>query len=254
MPRELADVLHLFAPELTGSSVAISADGERLSLVGVPFATADPVRSALLWNLAVELARQGARSALLAPRALCAAPAWPLPGRGPLGALSLRVDADEPAELARSAEEWVRSAAPRDRSLGLVALPGSCLHKAADAAALLRWTLLVLRPDEVESAAAWSALESIATHARDARIGVTLFGVRTIAEARDAFERLAGAAEERLGCPLVSYGLLVDDVHLSRSIVTGRPIALASAHAASARALADVASMLLEDTHGSADG
>ena len=75
----------------------------------------------------------------------------------------------------------------------------------------------------------------------------------SIAEARDCFDRLATAAGQRLGCTLVSYGLLVDDVHLSRSIVTGRPIALASAHATSARALADVAAMLLGDAHGAGD-
>jgi len=255
MPRDLGDVLHFFAPELTGSvAVPTGTADAALPLVGVPFAGEDPVRAALLWNLAVEAARQNARAALLAPRSLCATPAWPLPGRGPLGAVSIRADADAPAELARIAEEWVRSAAPRARALALVALPASYLDKTADAEALLRWTLLLVRPHEAEARDTWTALEAIATHSRSARIGVTVFGVRSIAEASDCFEQLAAAAEQRLGCTLISYGLLVDDVHLSRSIVTGRPIALASAHAASARALADVAAMLLEDAHGAADG
>jgi hypothetical protein len=157
--------------------------------------------------------------------------------------LSICAEADATAELARIAEEWVRGAAPRDRALALVALPASYLDKTADAAALLRWTLLLVRPHEAEAHDAWTALEAIATHSRDARIGVTVFGVRSIAEARDCFEHLAAGAEQRLGCTLISYGLLVDDVHLSRSIVTGRPIALA-----------DVAAMLLEDAHGAADG
>jgi len=255
MPRDLGDVLHFFAPELTGGA-ATPANGtdEVLPLVAVPFANADPVRGALLWNLAVEAARQHARAALLAPRSLSVTPAWPLPGRGPLGALSIRAETEEPAELARIAREWVRGAASRDRTLALVALPASYLDKTADTEALLRWTLLLVRPHEAEAPDAWNALEAIATHSRDARIGVTVFGVRSIAEARDCFEHLAAAAEERLGHTLISYGLLVDDVHLSRSIVTGRPIALASAHATSARALADVAAMLLEDAHGAADG
>ncbi len=255
MPRELGDVLHFFAPELTGAAVAAATrEDEALPLIGVPLASADPVRGALLWNLVVEAARQGARTALLAPRSLCATPAWPLPGRGPLGAQAIRVDSDEAADMARSAEEWVRGAAARDRSLALAALSPACLHKAVDAAVLLRWTLLLLRPDEVTGREAWAALEAIATHARDARIGVSVFGARGITEARDCFEQLAIAVEDRLGATLVSYGLLVDDVHLSRSIVTGRPIALTSPHATSARALADVASMLLADAHGAADG
>jgi len=255
MPRALGDVLHFFAPELTGSD-AVSEDrnNEALPLIGVPFASADPVRAALLWNLAVEAARQHARAALLAPRSLCATPAWPPPGRGPLGAMSIRAEVDEPAELARIAQEWVRDAAPRDRALALAALPASYLDKPADAEALLRWTLLLVRPHEAEAHDAWAALEAVATHSRDARIGVTIFGVRSIKEARDCFEHMATAAEQRLGCTLISYGLLVDDIHLSRAIVTGRPISLTSAHATSARALADVASMLLEDAHGAADG
>ncbi len=255
MPRDLGDVLHFFAPELAGSDAAPACEKDPvLPLVGVPFANADPVRAALLWNLAVEAARQHARAALLAPHSLFATPGWPLPGRGPLGALSVRADADDPAALARIAEAWVLGVAARDRALALVALPASYLDKAADAEALLRWTLLLVRPHEAEARDAWTALEAIATHARDARIGVTVFGVRSVAEARDCFEHLANAAEQRLGCTLISYGLLVDDVHLSRSIVTGRPIALASANATAARALADVAAMLLDDAHGAADG
>jgi hypothetical protein len=255
MPRELGDVLHYFAPELTGGAVSAAEAADRaLPLVGVPLAGVDPVRGALLWNLAVEAARQGANTALLAPRSLCATPAWPLSGRGPLGAQAIRIDSDEAADVAQRAEEWVRAATSRDRSLALAALPASCLSKAADAAVLLRWTLLLVRPDEIGTRETWTVLEAIATHARDAQIGVTLFSVRTLAEARDCFERLAAAADEKLGAKLISYGVLVDDVHLSRSIVTGRPIALASAHAASARALTDVASMLLSDAHGAVDG
>jgi hypothetical protein len=115
----------------------------------------------------------------------------------------------------------VRAAAPRDRALALAALPAACLSKTADAEALLRWTLLLVRPHEAEARDTWTALEAIATHSRDARIGVTVFGVRSIAEARDCFDRLAAAAMQRLGCALVRPACS-STTCTSRSIVTGR--------------------------------
>ena len=56
-------------------------------------------------------------------------------------------------------------------------------------------------------------------------IGVTIHGVRQIAEAREAFDELARSCDERLGLPLASYGLLVDDLEVYRSIAAGRSFA-----------------------------
>ena len=81
----------------------------------------------------------------------------------------------------------------------------------------------------------------------EARVGVTVHGVRRVAEAESAFEKLSGAAQRHLGYPLTSYGLLVDDLHVYRAIVSRRPIGLEHPQSRAAKALRDVARMLLED-------
>ena len=81
MPRDLADVLHYFLPELDGADTAESvpagehpeepaprAAGESpLPILGLPIGDRDVVRAALAWNLAVEIARLGGTSIVLAP-------------------------------------------------------------------------------------------------------------------------------------------------------------------------------------------
>jgi len=239
MPRELGDVLHLFAPELASSDEV----GAAPACVGAPIASADCTSIALLRNLAVETSRQGARVSLLAPPSLDGGRTSPLEL---LGVATPPVD-DEPGVLVCGAERALREAPRFEPAFVFAALPSAWLRKASDLAPLLRWTLTLVRPDEVSLTHAAFALDAIATTAPGARLGVTVYGVRTLAEARDCFEHLALRSEQRLGRTLTSYGVLVDDVRLSRSIVTGRPIALASPHSGAARALADVASLLLAD-------
>ena len=239
MARDLGDVLHLFAPELAGGEIAPAL---RPPIVGAPIARPDPTSMALLRNLAVETARQGVRVSLLAPDALAAGGE----SSALLGVATPRAD-EEPGALANAAQQTLRAAPRFERAFVFAAFPAAWLAKAADLGSLLSWSLVFVRPDEASLRDAAHALESVATQAPDARLGVTVHGVRTIAEARDCFEHLALRIERRLGCTLTSYGVLVDDVRLSRSIVTGRPISLTSPHSAAARALGDVASMLLED-------
>ncbi|RIL06755.1 MAG: hypothetical protein DCC71_05645 [Proteobacteria bacterium] len=240
MPRDLGDVLHLFAPELGPDVDPLTA---RRPLVGIPFARPDAVRSALLWNLAVEASRQSARTALVAPGALGGAA---LADAGVLGVEAHRVEAG-PSMLVQCADEALRRLTARGRGLVLAAFPAAWLQKGADVAPLMGWTLVFVRPDESSLREAAASLEAVASQSPQARLGVTVYGVRSLLEARDCFEHLALGLERRFGSSLTSYGVLVDDVHLSRSIVTGRPIALANAHTPAARALADVATLLLGD-------
>ena len=80
-----------------------------------------------------------------------------------------------------------------------------------------------------------------------ARVGVANQGARGINGARSAYEHIADVALRHLGRPLESYGLLVDDLHVYRAIVSRRPIGIEHPQSRAARALRDVAQMLLED-------
>jgi hypothetical protein len=217
-------------------------------LVCVPIGSRDVARQALLWNLAVEIARRGTPTALVAPAPAGCAP-WPEAGRGPLGLEVVECPSPGLAALAdaacdAAARAWARShAAP----FVLVAVPAAGLRKGADAGPLLRRVLVLARPDEHELVETWAALDAVVEQAPGARLGACVFGVRSLADARRTFESLAALAELELERPLVSYGVLIDDVHLSRSIVSQRPIVLAHPGTPAARALADVASLLLAD-------
>lgn len=245
MARDLGHVLHLFAPELAapGEGGAEAAIDGLPPLVGVPLARPDAVRAALLDNIAVEAGRQGARVTLLAPGTLVSAVRDETP---PFGIVSRRIDAG-PAALVRGAEDALRGAPPREPALVVAAYPADWLQKGADVAPLLRWSLVFVRPDAASLREASGTLEAIAAQVPGARLGVSVYGVRSLVEARDCFEHLALGVERRLGCALTSYGVLVDDVHVSRSIVTGRPVGLTNPHTPSARAFADVARLLLGD-------
>jgi MinD-like ATPase involved in chromosome partitioning or flagellar assembly len=78
-------------------------------------------------------------------------------------------------------------------------------------------------------------------------IGVIVHGARSVSEASEVFSRLARTAERHLGRTLRSYGLLVDDLHVYRSIVSRRPIGLTHPHSPAAKALRDVARWIAED-------
>ena len=87
-----------------------------------------------------------------------------------------------------------------------------------------------------------------------AEVGVTLHGVESVAEARPAFGRLAGRFEAELGRPLRSFGLLLDDLLVYRAVVERRPVVLSHPQSLAARALADVARLLLGDARSGAPG
>ena len=250
MARELQDVVHYFLPP----PVAAERPRGPAHLLSVPLAPRDVVRLALLWNLAVEAARQGARVALIVPGAGRCAP-WLRPGSGPLGIEVTEVEADQLSALADAARIAAAQIATRKGGppLVLVAVPVAWLRSDADASPLLDRVLLLTRPEERELLETWTALAAISERSPRARIGVSLFGVASVADARRAFEGLAALTELELARPLVSYGVLVDDVHLSRSIVSQRPIALSQPAALAARALTDVAAMLLEDAEAPAE-
>jgi hypothetical protein len=255
--RDLGDVLHYFfhepAPPRRARAAAAPAAtrpavraAPRLVLA-VPLGDRDVVRAALLWNLAVEMARTGSSACVVAPAGAETEGLWPEPGKGPLGAeLALTFAEDLPA-LARSAREVASAGGAPEAGVVLVRVPPAWLGGAAQAASLFAWTLLFTSPEPEDLLETYAQAKRLHEAQPGARIGVTVHGPRSVAEARDAFDRLDRAARRHLGRPLTSYGLLVDDLHVYRAIVSRRPVGLTHPRTGAARALQEVARLLLAD-------
>jgi hypothetical protein len=251
VPRSLEDVLHFYLPEAEGLGQAQRRRGVPAhAIVGVPIGDSDVVRAAFVWNLAVEISRAGAPATVLAPVAGDASSLWPDPGRGPMGSELVLTFADGMADLARAAVDLAQTRAaesPAGPGLVLVRLPLAWLSKAADAGALLARLLLFTSPDARDLVETYALVKHVVSVAPTSRIGITVHAVRSVGEARGAFLRLAAASERHLFRALVSYGLIVDDLHVYRSIVNRHAVGLAHPQAAASRSIGEVAELLLGD-------
>jgi hypothetical protein len=264
LPRDLGDVLHYFLRDedtVTASTDDSnrSATGEppprtdrpaALPIISIPIGSRDVVRAAYAWNLAVEVARRGASATLLAPIQKETTPLWPEAGRGPVGAEVAFTAAENLGQLNRAALDIAvgRAADSTDGGVVFVTVPPSWFRNANEGRALTRWALLFAAPETPDLIETYSLAKRIIGANRNARIGVTIHGVRRIADAENAFRRVAGVAARHLDRPLTSYGLLVDDLHVYRAIVSRRPIGLEHPQSRAARALRDVARLLLDDS------
>lgn len=129
MPRDLADVLHYFLPEIEGAPAMIDR-GRRplahepvsltLPILGLPIGDRDVVRAALAWNLAIETSRLGGATVMLAPASGEGSPLWPAPGMGPLGTELVLCPATDLDGLYRAAHELAKSRARTARHGGIV--------------------------------------------------------------------------------------------------------------------------------------
>ena len=269
MPRDLADVADYFLPRsgagprpAPAAGAPLPADPEparatrpaALPIVAVPVGERDVVRSAFVWNLAVEVARLGASATLVAPAPAEPSPIWPEAGPGPVGAEVVLSPVQNLAQLHRAALDLAvaRAADSSDGGIVLVRVPPAWLGRAADGRALLRWVLLFATTERVDLMESYGLAKRVLSASPDARVGVTIHGARRVVEAQAAFLHLAGVAGRHLGRELASYGLLVDDLHIYRAIVSQRPIGLEHPQSRAARALRDVARLLLEDARKTA--
>jgi hypothetical protein len=231
-------------------------------VLGVPIGERDVVRAALTWNLAVEMTRHGKRVIVLAPGTETQAALWPEAGVGPLGTELVFCPADDLGELALTAANLAiecATAKRRDAGAIFVRVPTSWLTRGDSLSDPIPWWLLLSSPnhrDLSESCDLASAIHAIGSKMQPPRrptlpaapiIGITIHGVSTVSEAQQAYEHLSRQCETRLGLELVSYGLLVDDLHVYRAIAAQRPIGLAHPQAPATRALMDVARLLCED-------
>lgn len=282
MPRDLADVLHYFLPELDEAppSAVTSGPPDRIHdvhgeaeqsghgapssretgappeiappaipVLGLPLGDRDVMGAAIAWNLAVETARLGTTTILLAPESDRGSPLWPEPGVGPLGCELLFCPAKDLDSLLDAADLLASPMTASGRSDGIVfvRIPPAWLLADPKDGERLRWMLLLSGArtrDLDETTRLALALQS--KH-RQVELGVTIHGVESIDAAREAFDSLAGRIEAESVNPISSYGLLVDDLHVYRAIAAQRPVGLAHPQSPAARALMDVARLLVGD-------
>jgi hypothetical protein len=227
-----------------------------LPIIALPIGDQDVVHAAFAWNLVVEVARLGANATLLAPADPAAASLWPPAGLGPVGAKLELVGAANLRELNRAALDAAvsRAADATNGGVILVRVPPAWLNGSSDGRALLRWVLLFAATESKDLRETYGLAKRVVRVGPTPRIGITIHGARRIEEAERAFSRLADTAQRHLGHSVVSYGLLVDDLQIYRAIVAHRPIGLEHPQSRAARALRDVAQLLLDDAQDHALG
>jgi hypothetical protein len=262
VPRDLGDVLHYFLPTPEGEesaprareSLRVTAEISMLPMLALPVGERDVVRAALAWNLTVEIARLGGCATLVTRRSPQAAALWPEPGRGPVGAEVVHTPAETLGDLHRAALDVsvTRSIDASEGGVVVVCIPPAWLRAPADGRGLLRWVLLLSTTERRELMETYALAKPLLLSDGDGQVGITIHGARRVADAESAFEHLSGVASRHLGRSPVSYGLLVDDLHVYRAIVARRPIGLEHPQAPAARALRDVARLVLEDARKSA--
>ena len=268
MPRDLRDVLDYLLPLSDGGAppasstrtasraadVALKAGPgparpASLPIVAVPIGQRDVVRAAFAWNLSVEVARLGASGTLVAPEEDETSLLWPEPGRGPVGSEVVLARAHSLGELYRAAlDVAVDRAADSRGGVVLVRVPPAWLRAEPDGRALLRWVLLFASLEPRDLLETYALAKRVLRASHQSNVGITIHGVRRVGEAQEAFSLLSGVASRHLGQSLVSYGLLVDDLHVYRAIVARRPVGLEHPQSRASRALRDVARLLLEDS------
>jgi len=264
LPRELGDVLDYFLPhadvEEAPSRAREATRGARhlrpaaLPIVAVPVGERDVLRAAFAWNLTIEVARLGGAATLVVPEN--ARDVWPEAGRGPLGIEVVSSPASDLGALNRAALDVAVALAGEVRECGvvLVGVPPPWLDSTANATALLRWVLLFSSSERRDMMDAYALAKQLRAAAPSARVGVTIHGARRVDEAEQAFQRLAEVYARRLGGTLTSYGLLVDDLHVYRAVAARRPIGLERPQSRAARAMRDVARLILDDARECIDG
>lgn len=254
MARSLGDVLHHFDPDLAAGLAVERAAGNPgdpepraagLRLLGVPMGSGDLLRAGAVWALAVEVMRRGTAAQVLCPAPEDQPDPWPEEAVAPLGVRVHRLARGAAAEALAGHACRIAEAAGAEPGLCFLALPDRGFEEAF--ARHLDRALLLVGCDRAALREAEERIRRLVARRPDARVGVTVHGAHTVSEAREAFEHLAAQVEGACGTWVRSYGLLVDDLALYRGIVERRAVGLARPQSPAARALADVARLLVED-------
>ncbi len=266
MPRDLADVLHYFMPELgsddkieptrqpvpprvpTGAAPSETPHRQPPPLATVPVGERDIVRASLVASLAEEISALGGDATILTPATPNADGLFP---RGLCESASARVEsvrAQSLGELHSAAVDLAAALATRDADGGviLVRVPPGWLRGAEEASELLDWLLLFSSPDRRNLSDTYALAARIAQENPAAEIGVTIHGAAGRREAEAAFGLLARSVERRLGLTLANYGLLVEDLDIYRSLVAGRAVGRAHPESPASVALREAAKLVFE--------
>ena len=272
MPRDLADVLHYFLPELDEATPveaphpfasepsAIPSDSAdtdpspsksipALPILGLPIGDRDVVRTTLVWNLAIETTRLGGCTVIVTPQLDRTSTLWPEAGKGPLGSELIFCDAHDLASLSAIATDLAAERAEKARQGGIVfmRIPPAWLLDPGAPVDAIAWLLLLSSSSPRDLEEAFDCARQVVEAHPKVDLGLSVQGARSILEARATFETLADRMREELGIDLISYGLLVDDLNMYRAIAAQRPIGLAHPQAPATRALMDVARILYQD-------
>ena len=233
-----------------------------LPIVGIPIGDRDVVRAAFGWNLAVEVARLGARAAVVAPIADRASALWPEESIRPMGADVVLVPATNLEELYRCACEIAADGNAASSALEggavFVRIPPLWLRglqsgRGGNGAELLRWTLLFTSSEERDLLESYGIVKLVTRLTPGARVLVTIHGASHQGEAEAAFSKLEEVVRRRLAGHVTSCGLLVDDLHVYRAIVAQRPIGMVHPQSPAARSMREVAELVLAEAQAGSE-
>lgn len=269
MPRDLADVLHYFMPELaaeeplgnrgaepatrrTKPAMLPMPRGHRrpvpLPMAAIPVGERDIVRASLIASLAEEIAALGGDTTILVPATPRARGLFPAGLCEAPGARVEAVRAQSIGELNEAAADLAAALATTEHGGGviLVCVPPAWLRCVDEAADLLDWLLLFSSPNQRNLADTYALAARVLRENPSAEIGITIHGAAGRREAQDAFGLLARSVEQRLGRTLASYGLLVEDLDIYRSLVAGRAVGRAHPESPATLALREAAQLVFE--------
>lgn len=268
MPRDLADVLHYFMPEIadeTPSGSRISASNpvafetdERepresgrpaaLPIVAVPVSDQQIVGASLISGMADQIAALGGDATILTPVTPNARRLFLRSCFESNGARMQTTRADNLSALYSAAIELseVRGGDAESGGVVLVRVPPGWLRGAEDASELLDWLLLLSATDTRSLADTYALAAWVLGENAKAEIGITIYGAEDRREAEVAFGTLARSVEQRLGLSVSSYGLLVEDLDVYRAIVTGRALGQSNPQSIAATGLREAAKLVFE--------
>jgi len=236
LARELADVLHHLLPEAAPLGVR---SPRRLLL---PAESGNRFGAAVLWNLGVELRREGIGASVRFARSDTEDYRPPASEREqPRSPLLPTLESVETKDLSGLAEPEVRE------DVALIGAQDDWVLQAPPGALAGSAVLLLATPTEQCSSRVHELVDARFAGQEAVRLGITIHGVRGLEEARDAFDALADDVEAQHGVELTSYGFLLEDVQLYRAHVGQQPVSLCRPGSPAAITLADVARTLCND-------